>query len=1035
MVNCSLCSLCNKPVKVNQKGLKCTQCKKWVHTKCSDVSEKLYNDPTEFFLNWECRKCMMKHMPFYGEQYSICDITSKSSKECIRPSKSRINQKDLKITHLNEKGLNCAHLNVVSLIKNFDEIKSILCNNNIHIFALNECRLDDSIRDSELKVEHYKLIRKDRNRQGGGIAIYIHESLSYKLLSNPSFNKLEAILLLIDIKKSKPLLFANWYRPPNSNNEVLSLYENMLTFIEGFDASVLLMGDINLNIAQKPLSSDCKRYCQLNDIHDLQHINQSECTRVTPETRTLIDHMLCNRLENVNSWGIHEVGFSDHSLSCLSLKVHQVNDTNNYAKVISFRKSKGVDIGAFKDEMRSQDWSTVENSCTLDEAVATWENIVMKVVDKYMPIKMKKVRKKDSPWINQSIFDLMKKRDKIKKRAVIHNKAEDWKDYRKMRNKVTIEIKRAKKSYYAEKIRDSQGRSKSWEILKLLMPQKSSDPMQDTGDNETLANKFNNHFANVAKSLAPKDDRIKNTPITSGNKCNDKSFKLSLVSEADVLKEICALKNKKSVGVDGISPYILKLCSFELVKCLTFIVNRSISEGCVPQRWKIAKIIPIFKKGDKSNPDHYRPISLLPCVSKVLERVIQRQLIQFLIDNDILSKHQSGFRARHSTTTTLIKVTDDWLMSLDQGMYIGTVFVDLQKAFDLVDLDILLEKLTTILNLKGPSLNWFYSYLKGRHITTSINGKLSAELPVTHGVPQGSILGPILFLLFINDMPNCFSKCTVHLYADDTVVYCADKNPKKIESILNEDLKKLYDWMSCNKLRVNCSKTVCMLIGTKSMLNKHGTLNLRMNENPISQVDNFKYLGVHIDSELKWNLHIDELCKKVSKMISFLGRVGKFINESSLKLLYNAAIMPHFDYGDVIWHSAAQTNLDILQKLQNRAGRIILKVKFSEHKSISEIHDVLKWEMLKNRNKEHEYIMMYKILNDMSPEYLKEKFSFKISTYNLRQNENLALPKPITQNCKRTFLYRGSKLYNDLPKNVRQAGSIALFKKKIKALI
>ena len=331
----------------------------------------------------------------------------------------------------------------------------------------------------------------------------------------------------------------------------------------------------------------------------------------------------------------------------------------------------------------------------------------------------------------------------------------------------------------------------------------------------------------------------------------------------------------------------------------------------------------------------------------------------------------------HSTSTTLIKVTDDWLHALDHGMYTGAVFVDLQKASDLVDLDILIDKLISILKLNGTSLSWFHNYLNGRYITTSINNTLSSELPVTHGVSQGSIFGPILFLLFINDMPSCFKKCAVHLYADDTVIYHSNEDPKVIESVLNQELLKLHNWMGQNRLKINCSKTVCMLIGTKHMLRKRGTMNLKISNTHISQVQCFKYLGIFIDSELKWNIHIDEVCKKVSKMISYLGRVRHFVNESSLKLLYNSAIMPHLDYGDVIWQSAAKIHLDQLQKLQNRAGLIVLRVKPTEHKSTNQIHDILNWECLQNRTIRHTCSMMYKILHNMAPEYLRDRFIYK----------------------------------------------------------
>ena len=218
------------------------------------------------------------------------------------------------------------------------------------------------------------------------------------------------------------------------------------------------------------------------------------------------------------------------------------------------------------------------------------------------------------------------------------------------------------------------------------------------------------------------------------------------------------------------------------------------------------------------------------------------------------------------------------------------------------------------------------------------------------------------------------------------------------------------------------------------MLNRHSILNLKINDNDIVQVDKFKYLGIVIDCELKWNVHTDELCKKVGKMISFLGRLRNYVNETVLKLVYNAAIMPHFDYGDVLWHSGTKSQVDMFQKLQNRAGRIILKYKLSEHKPISEIHDILNWEMLENRQVRHSYTLMYKIFHDLALVYLKEKFIVKTTNYALRST-NLVLPTPKTQNCKRTFLYRGSKLYNGLSMHVRQSRSLAIFNKEITSLV
>ena len=428
-----------------------------------------------------------------------------------------------------------------------------------------------------------------------------------------------------------------------------------------------------------------------------------------------------------------------------------------------------------------------------------------------------------------------------------------WKEYRRLRNKVTSENRKLKKKYYFDKLCECQNRGQSWKVLKSITTNKSSSSTIPISSNDTLsvANKFNFHFANVANDLINGFDANLNDVVYSSDV--DNVFVLHTVQEKDILKEILNLKNKKSVGVDDISTFILKTCANELIGSITYLINKSILDGKVPALWKIAKIIPLHKKGDKSNPDNYRPISLLPCISKILEKIIQIQLTKFLDVNKILVKEQSGFRARHSTTTALMRVTDDWLKAMDNGQYTGAVFIDLQKAFDMVNHELLLLKLSG-LGIAGKSLEWFASYLSNRKIITFLNNTLSEEYSINNGVPQGSLIGPILFAIFINDLASLFDKCSFHLYADDTVLYYSDKDPQVVETVLNEELNKVIKWMDKNKLKLNCTKTVGMLLGTRHMLIKHSNLNFKINDVNITNVDSVKYLGVIIDRELKWNI-------------------------------------------------------------------------------------------------------------------------------------------------------------------------------------
>lgn len=1030
-----LCGICQKSVKVNQKGLLCTHCKKWVHISCARVSESLYDDPSELFIAWICPRCVLIQLPFYYHDHDYSPESSVRTKNQPKLDKhnAKDNQSSRVYSQLCDKGMKFVHLNIVSLLKHFDEIGSILTNNDIHILALNETRLDSSIGDNEIHVPHYNVIRNDRDRRGGGIVIYIHDNVVYEEIIVPdSVKQLEVLCILIRLKNTKPFLFVNWYRPPNKTH-LLNCYEELLIYLGSFNTPIILMGDVNFNIAKHPFTGDTRKYSQLNDVYGMCQINRTECTRVTLDCSSLVDHILTTCPDKINSFGVIHNGLSDHSMSYLTWKAH-INNNHSSVNYITFRKSHQIDFNKLKADLSSQNWAEVEECIDLDHAVDKWEELFLVKIDKHMPLKKTRVRKTHSPWLNENIFGLMKDRDKMKSKA--KNKKEEiyWKQYRHLRNKVTFEIRRAKKKYYMEKLGSCQDRTKSWKILKTLIPNKKSITKFTCPNDECkkLANDFNEHFVNVGKQIennesSDEDINYDETEFTENSENTDNTFYIPIITESDVLKEIYRLKNKKSAGIDGIDAFMLKTCALEILKPITFLINRSLHEGTVPSRWKVAKVIPLHKKGDKNSANNYRPISLLPCMSKILEKIVQKHLINFLQINNILSKDQSGFRPKHSTCTALTKVTDEWLSSADKRSYTGALFIDLKKAFDMVDHKILLRKLSFI-GINGILHKWFYDYLSNRKMFTSINNVISKELIVTHGVPQGSILGPILFLIYINDLSNVFNSCRLHLYADDTVIYFSNVNPTVVQYVLNDELLSLSHWMSQNKLYINCEKTVCMLMGTKLMLNKHNTLNLKLGGNTINQVKNIKYLGMHIDSELKWDLHVSELVKKIGKMVSFLGRLKYLLSESYLNLIYQSVILPHFDYADIIWQSSPQTYLDQLQKLQNRAGRIILKINPSSHTSIFKIHDLLKWETLKTRRNKHMYIMLYNIFHNLTPEYMKNNLSKKETKYALRNVDNLILPKPNSNYCKRTFFYRGSKMYNELPINLRRPNTVTLFR-------
>ena len=939
-----------------------------------------------------------------------------------------------KFDELSGKGLKFVHLNITSLLKNIDEVRLFLNDNKVDVFALNETRLDETITENEISVPMFNLLRKDRDRNGGGVAIYIKCGIEYQIVDNTALSQLEALCIKICLQKSKPIFMVNWYRPPNAKLEVIDIYENVLQFLDSQCTNIIVMGDINFDIMNNKYNSACVKYVNVNNLYSLEQINTCEPTRITHRSATLIDHMLTNNINYVKKYGVIHMGMSDHSMSYLFWKG---NSSKSEPRHISYRNINGIDIVKFKQDLKNQPWQNVIKCSNLNDAVCKWEELLMYVVNKHMPIKKKRVRQKACPWMNSHIHKLMKERDKLKKKAHIENSELLMIRYRELRNRITGEVRKLKKNYYVGKLTSYEhNASQAWKTLKSLLPNKKAVTSTFHGNDVEVANTFNSFFATIGQTLSetiPYTNDQNNFPVNERFLTENK-FELMTVSEDEVLVEIKKLKNKKSTGIDEISSGILKLSAEEITPSLTFLINRSITDKVVPSRWKIAKVIPLFKKGDKNQPNNYRPISLLPIVSKLLERVIHRQLSDYLKLNSILAVEQSGFRPLHSTLTSLVKVTDDWLQAMDKQCYTGAVFVDLRKAFDTVDHNILLNKLMLI-GINDSSILWFRDYLANRLIVTQINNTLSDEQRISYGVPQGSILGPLLFVIYVNDIVKTVDTCDIHLYADDTVLYFSDKNPRTVQQSLQSDLDKICAWMCKNRLSLNCDKTVCMLIGNRKLLNKHEILNLNVNSRILDQVHCVKYLGISVDEELNWNTQVNNVCNRVSKMISFLCRLSSIVDRRNMNLIYNSFILPLLDYGDIIWDSGKKFQTDRIQKLQNRASRIILSIDAHSHLSNQNLHQILDWDSLFSRRTKHLLLLVYKALNSLSPSYLSELFKIKETAYSLRSEYNLRTQKPRSNYCKRTVSYRGAINFNQLPLNIKQASSLNIFKRNLKEQI
>ena len=381
-------------------------------------------------------------------------------------------------------------------------------------------------------------------------------------------------------------------------------------------------------------------------------------------------------------------------------------------------------------------------------------------------------------------------------------------------------------------------------------------------------------------------------------------FTLSEISEYDVFLLLSNLKSSKSTSIDSIPARVLKISAEIISPSLTWIFNLCIKTGVYIDDWKKAWVIPIYKSEDRKKCENYRPISILPIISKIFERSVFNQLYEFLNANSLLSKYQFGFRPKNSTLAALIQMCDAWYENMDNGELNGVVFIDIRKAFDSINHNILLRKMKEQFGISNIELKLFESYLSDREQMSFVNGVMSAPKRIVCGVPQGSILGPLLFLLYINDLPDCLEKSTPCLYADDSQIFSSAKDCTELNAKLNHDLNNVSQWLVKNKLQHHSTKTKLIYVGSNHNLAKiDNDFPVMINDQLIPRVHSIPCLGVKLDETLSWDEHIEMVCKKVGASIGILKRIEPYVAANTLISIYNALIQPYFDYCSPLWET------------------------------------------------------------------------------------------------------------------------------------
>ena len=865
-------------------------------------------------------------------------------------------------------------LNIESLNSKFDEFRIFiekLAENDscFSVICLQEAWLNENICPNQFKLQHYNIFFKYNDNQcskKGGLITYIRNNISVTNQVNHNFPTWEGLFTDIEDENKTKIKICNIYRPPKGNNNHASIDDFLLEFCPVIDPisnnrnNLILAGDFNIDLLK---INNNNKYQQFYDFITGKNLlpNITLPTRLSKRNATLIDNIFS---KNSNSCSPMETGILTHKISdhmaCVSAINFDIRANISNQKYVQCRAFTGNSTRQFLDDLNNTNWEYVFDSNPDTNPQVTYDKFAVTLddkINKHFPLKKAKFNKykhKKSKWITPEILNKIKHRDLLYKK--LHNLNPDNDRYDEHSNRLqecTAEvrsmIRRAKSTFYqAEFDKYKNDIKNTWDTIKDVLnksrihkdfPKYFNSHNKQITTTQDIASHFNDFFVNIGPNLAKKIDSIgKKGFQTYLQDINvNSTFNFNLIDSDHIKKIIRNLKPKKSSGVDNISLILLKMSSDSLVDPLTAIINQSLNNGVFPDKLKIAKVIPVFKKDDPHDFNNYRPISLLPTFSKVFERVVHTQLFQYFTANNLFYDHQYGFRKQHSTETAILELIDRLHKDLDEKKLPLAIFLDLSKAFDTIDHKILLEKLKHY-GILNTELQWFQSYLTERTQFVEIENIKSPSQKIITGVPQGSILGPLLFLIYINDLSIASNFISI-MYADDTNLLsticnfkCDTLSQSTLSNNINKEISKVSDWLAVNKLSLNVKKTKFMIFHPKQKnLSNHHIPSIIINNQPVEKVNCFKFLGVLLDENLTWNKHVNFISNKLSRTCGIMSKIKNTLSRSTLKLIYNALFLSHLNYGITTWgfHSCSR-----LITLQKKAVRIINNSNYNAHTSI-----------------------------------------------------------------------------------------------------
>ena len=896
---------------------------------------------------------------------------------------------------------------------------------------------------ADLLPSDYDMFHAPGKNGYGGVGIVFNKQIKLRKVSGTTlYGSFEYLVLRLPYAYSKSATLVIIYRSPSLS---------IRTFLDEFDDflnhmlllnhhELIVVGDFNIHV-NKSSDQFVKRFIDIFECHGcIQYITES-----THQHGNILDLVLSNT-DLVSEVSVHDIAISDHYFIQLNIRsISYVSQSQNTKK--TFRVYKNLDVAAFQSSV-VESVQEPSSGWSLTTALNQYYDSLRQSLDKHAPLKSKHIcTRKPVPWITSEVKEERKLRRKVEVKWRKNKSEENRLKYITQRSKVSDKIKQEKRQYISNQIASSDNKSHTlFKVLRSLTSNSCSRALPSGDNDEALANSFQDFFVNKVNLIR---DSIRNDAVVriaaleapSIPATGEQMSQFNTVSPEEVQKLLMSAP-ETTCCLDPVPTWLLKQILPSILNMVSFIINKSLTIGEMPESLKTAVVHPLLKKSmlDPQELSNYRPVSNLSFLSKVLERVVLKQLQEHMDNCGYYDPFQSAYKKCHSTETALVRVNDDLLKALDNGDSALLLLLDLSAAFDTIDFNILRNRLVEV-NVTGTVLNWFISYISQRKQSISINGQSSAVSTIECGVPQGSVLGPVLFSIYMLPLGRLIKQHGVsyHAYADDTQLYISfgKNNTETTVKRVEKCVSCIADWMSSNFLRLNAKKTELLYLSSKFKRRTPDIDHIQLGDQKITPAIEVRNLGVKINNTLTVESHVNDLCKSLLLTLRLIAKVRFYLNSNDAKTVVCALFTSRLDYGNSLLIGAPKYQLNRLQMLQNWAARIVSgECKFSH---ITPTLQSLHWLPVADRVTFKVCTLVFRVISGTAPDYLKDLITVYNPQSRLRSSQQgTLLVKPAVKTKsygERRFSIAGPALWNELPMNIRTSRTVNEFKSALKTFL